>query len=110
MPTMTAPAHRIAARTRPAHVFPFYDPPVNFITITTAGVRPILANADVHEAFRRYALRGAEHRRAIGHYIIMPDHINPLGSTRRRLPGEHARGRRLDGVHGMHPEYSDCVA
>ena len=83
-------------------VFQVYDPPVYFVTFSTLGRQPLLAVAPVHDAFRRYAERGAaEFNVAVGRYVIMPDHIHLFvcGGTEFDL-GLWVRGlkRSLAGV------------
>lgn len=57
-------------------VFQRYDPGLYFVTANTAGRRAVLASDDVHEAFRNYAFRNLEDGRAMGRYVIMPDHVH----------------------------------
>jgi putative transposase len=54
------------------HVSPLY-----FITICTANRKRILAQEQVHSAFRLFAQRGWEEKRiATGRYVLMPDHLH----------------------------------
>ena len=57
-------------------VFQSYDAPVYFITFNTAKRRRLLAKAEVHECFREYARRNEASGRAVGRYVIMPDHVH----------------------------------
>ena len=61
---------------RLTQVFQRYDPALYFITANTAERRAVLACEAVHQALRNYAVRNVECGRAIGRYVIMPDHIH----------------------------------
>jgi REP element-mobilizing transposase RayT len=50
---------------------PFY-----FVTFNTHKRAAILARPELHEAFRTFCTRAAEHDIAVGRYVIMPDHIH----------------------------------
>lgn len=55
-----------------SNVRPFY-----FVTFNTATRMPVLANAEVHDAFLSYATRGQnDHDIAVGNYVVMPDHLH----------------------------------
>jgi len=54
----------------------FTASPVYFITACTHERHPVLANADVHEAFHAFAENAAERGAWVGRYVIMPDHIH----------------------------------
>ena len=81
---MSADCH-IGKPKRLETIFQNYDPPLYFITTNTAHIRSksgatsrlqILARREVHDAFREYGLANAGHGRAIGRYVIMPDHLH----------------------------------
>ena len=57
-------------------VFRSYDAPLYFITLNTAKRRCLLGNAEVHECFREYARKNEASGRAVGRYVIMPDHMH----------------------------------
>ena len=68
-----------------ASVRPFY-----FVTFNTYKRRPILAQPEMHEAFRSYCLHAEKYDVAVGRYVIMPDHIHlfvVLPPTEVTLPG-----------------------
>ena len=69
---------------RLAQIFQSYEPPLYFVTANTWQRRQLLADDSVHQAFRAYALKNAEQGRAIGRYVIMPDHLHFFA----RLGGE----------------------
>ncbi|MFC1461208.1 transposase [Verrucomicrobiota bacterium] len=57
-------------------IFQTYSYPIYFITANTAQRRPLLICDEVHDAFREYAFKNAAQGRAVGRYMIMPDHIH----------------------------------
>ena len=57
-------------------VFQKYDPPLYFVTFNTLHRRPLLARQEVSDAFLAYARKNADQGRAIGRFVIMPDHIH----------------------------------
>jgi REP element-mobilizing transposase RayT len=57
-------------------IFQIYDPPLFFVTFCTRRRQKILANTRAHGAFIDYAKRGLDHNVAVGHYVLMPDHIH----------------------------------
>lgn len=57
-------------------VFQSYDPPLYFVTFNTHERRRLLANADVHAAFVRFAHEGETRGIGLGRYVIMPDHVH----------------------------------
>jgi len=58
-------------------IFQSYDPPLFFITICTLHRHKIDRLGTVHEAFRKYAVKGAgEFNVGVGRYVIMPDHMH----------------------------------
>lgn len=52
-------------------VRPFY-----FVTFNTHKRLPLLARADIHEAFRSFCVRAQEHNVAVGRYVLMPNHVH----------------------------------
>jgi putative transposase len=58
-------------------IFQSYDPPLFFVTICTLHRRKIDRLDAAHEAFRKYAHKGAqEFNVGVGRYVIMPDHMH----------------------------------
>lgn len=57
-------------------VFSHYDPPLYFVTFNTQHRRPLLARQEVFDVFVAYARKNAEAGRAVGRFVIMPDHIH----------------------------------
>ena len=57
-------------------VFRKYDPPLYFVTFNTMHRRSILDRHEVFEAFVSYARKNLSHGRAVGRFVIMPDHIH----------------------------------
>ena len=57
-------------------VFQRYDPPLYFVTFNTHKRQKLLANADVHNAFNRFAHEGDARGVGLGRYVIMPDHVH----------------------------------
>jgi putative transposase len=76
MPDNEAVKQFVGKPRRLAHVFQQYDSALYFITTNTAKRQALLANEGVHQAFRNYAIRNATCGRAIGRYVIMPDHLH----------------------------------
>ena len=52
------------------------DTPVFFVTACTHERKRILANAELHAAFRDFALQGASHGAFVGRYVLMPEHVH----------------------------------
>jgi REP element-mobilizing transposase RayT len=51
--------------------------PFFFVTFNTYDRRRILADDEIHEAFRSFCQRAEkEHRIAVGRYVLMPDHVH----------------------------------
>jgi len=67
-------------------VFGILDQPLYFVTFNSSERKKILANHDVHKAFRSYAEKNGEQGRAIGGYVIMPDHVHFFA---RLVPGQN---------------------
>ena len=57
-------------------VFQKYDPPLYFVTFTTWHRKPLLARQEVFDALIKYAQENESKGRAIGRFVIMPDHIH----------------------------------
>ncbi len=57
-------------------VFQAYDPPLYFITVNTLHRRPLLARQDVFDTFIAYAGKNVPSGRAVGRFVVMPDHIH----------------------------------
>ena len=57
-------------------VFQPYDPPLYFVTLNTQHRRSLLARQEVFDAFLEYARKNAASGRAVGRFVIMPDHIH----------------------------------
>ena len=53
-----------------------YDTPLYFVTFNTLHRKPLLACQDVFDAFMAYAKKNESAGRAIGRFVIMPDHIH----------------------------------
>jgi hypothetical protein len=49
-----------------------YRTPIYFVTTCTNNRRAILARESVHEAFVRFAEKGAQHGACTGGYVLMP--------------------------------------
>ncbi len=62
----------------PSRLIPFqkYGNPVWFVTFGTRNRQPVLANDEVHNAFRSFAGKQSQRGIAVGEYVIMPDHIH----------------------------------
>ena len=61
---------------RLAEVFQDCGRPLYFVTMNTWNRRACLDNKLIHEAFVAYAEKNALQGRAIGKYVIMPDHLH----------------------------------
>ncbi len=57
-------------------VFQQYDPPLYFVTFNTHKRQKLLADADLHNAFIRFAHEGEARGIGLGCYVIMPDHVH----------------------------------
>ena len=57
-------------------VFSTYELPLYFVTANTLGRRALLARVTIHTAFQEYGQQNAAYGRAIGRYVIMPDHLH----------------------------------
>ena len=54
----------------------FTSQPLYFVTTNTEDRKPILANAKVHEDFRKFCETGLTRGVFVGKYVLMPDHIH----------------------------------
>jgi putative transposase len=54
----------------------FTSYPLYFVTACTEDRKPILANAKVHEDFRKFCQTGLERGAFVGKYVLMPDHLH----------------------------------
>jgi len=54
----------------------FTSHPLYFVTACTEDRKPILANATVHEAFRKFCEAGLTRGVFVGKYVLMPDHLH----------------------------------
>lgn len=54
----------------------FTSHPLYFVTTCTEDRRPILANAKVHEDFRKFCQTGLTRGVFVGKYVLMPDHLH----------------------------------
>jgi putative transposase len=57
-------------------IFQKYDPPLYFVTFNTLHRRSLLARKEMFHSFSSYAEKNALAGRAIGRFVIMPDHIH----------------------------------
>ena len=63
-------------------VFPQREAPLYFITVNALHHEKVLDNQAVFDAFVEYAEKNAEMGRAIGKFVIMPDHIHLFACIR----------------------------
>jgi len=54
----------------------FTSHPLYFVTTCTEDRKPILANAKVHEDFRKFCETGLTRGVYVGKYVLMPDHLH----------------------------------
>lgn len=54
----------------------FTGHPLYFVTACTEDRKPILANAKVHEDFRKFCEAGLTRGIFVGKYVLMPDHLH----------------------------------
>ena len=54
----------------------FTSHPLYFVTTNTEDRKPILANAKVHEDFRKFCEAGLTRGVFVGKYVLMPDHLH----------------------------------
>jgi len=69
---------RIIKRTPPrvSQIFADYNPPLYFLTMNTWQRAKCLNNLGILEALRLYAEKNIPQGRAIGRFVVMPDHIH----------------------------------
>ena len=69
---------RKAKKTPPRlnQIFQQHDPPLYFVTFNTQHRRPLLARQEIFDAFVAYARKNEMDGRAVGRFVIMPDHIH----------------------------------
>ena len=54
----------------------FVDSPIYFVTACTAGRRPVLACAEIHNAFTDFCHSSPDFGAWVGRYVLMPDHLH----------------------------------
>jgi REP element-mobilizing transposase RayT len=54
----------------------YKDSPVYFLTLNAHNRKHLLANREMHQAFRNFCERAAEYGVSVGRYVLMPDHIH----------------------------------
>lgn len=54
----------------------FTSQPLYFVTTNTEDRKPILANAKIHENFRKFCEAGLTRGVFVGKYVLMPDHLH----------------------------------
>ena len=54
----------------------FTSHPLYFVTVCNADRKPFLANARVHEHFRKFGEAGLTRGVFVGKYVLMPDHLH----------------------------------
>jgi len=55
--------------------------PIYFVTACTEKRRKLLANQNVHDAFVKFAMQGADYGAWVGDYVLMPDHFHAFVAT-----------------------------
>jgi REP-associated tyrosine transposase len=90
----------------------YSDCPVYYLTIVAYDRKPIVANADMHSAFREFADKAANYGVAVGRYVLMPDHIHlfaafgpeaiPLSKWIKSLKNYLSKTLRLRGCPSPH--------
>jgi REP-associated tyrosine transposase len=80
----------------------FRDCPVYFLTSSTAGRRPILADDETHQAFAFFARNGAARRVLVGRYVLMPDHVHLFAAFGAGSPSLSAWMQALKRTLGKH--------
>ena len=58
------------------YVFQKYDLPLYYVTVNTYQRRKILDNEDIYRSFIEYGKKNADKGRAIGRFVVMPDHLH----------------------------------
>jgi len=54
----------------------YTDVPIYYVTICTHQRRHLLANPQVHDAFKAFAENAQQHDIFVGCYVLMPDHVH----------------------------------
>src|SRR5947208_15519754 len=90
----------------------FFRTPIYFVTTCTNNRRAIPATKSVHEAFVRFAEKGAQHGALVGAYVLMPDHLhafvglddqkNELAEWMKSLKNTLSKALRFDGIAAPH--------
>jgi REP element-mobilizing transposase RayT len=94
---------------RLATLFQEYVPPLYFITFCTMHRRPLLANEEVHDRFRRYGDAGISRGVGVGRYVIMPDHVHLFVRLSGPITvGIWVRGLKRAMLHGARECRSDA--
>jgi putative transposase len=57
-------------------IFQKYDTPLYFVTFNTLHRKSLLARQEVFDSFIAYARKNEPAGRAVGRFVIMPDHIH----------------------------------
>jgi REP element-mobilizing transposase RayT len=86
--------------------------PIYFVTACLEGRPQLLASAEVHEAFVRFAQEGPAHGAWVGAYVLMPDHLHvvvaaddrkiTLASWMKSLKNTISKTLRAGGVPSPH--------
>jgi hypothetical protein len=50
--------------------------PIYFITANTENRKPVLANDNIHNDFRKFCENGLSRGIFVGKYVLMPDHLH----------------------------------
>ncbi len=107
----------ISTRHRPPRIDRLHQgvQPFYFVTFNTCARARILANPEVHAAFRQFCSRAQEHGAAVGRYVIMPDHVHVFAMMPRaglRLEAwikslKCVLGKTLDGQGAAKPHWQE---
>ena len=73
---MADAGHHAGVPPRLGHVFQSYDPPLYFVTANAWKRTPWLGSSEMHQAFCAYGRQNLDAGRAIGGYVMMPDHVH----------------------------------
>ena len=92
----------------------YTDCPIYYLTLCTHHRKCSLANAPIHQGFRKFAERATDHHVFVGFFMIMPDHIHcfaafspespPLWQWVKALRGDLSKILRQDEGEGTHWE------
>jgi REP element-mobilizing transposase RayT len=72
----------------------FRDHPLYFVTANTEDRKPILANAKVHQDFRKFCENGLTRGAFVGKYVLMPDHLHLFVAFGGEYEAVLIKGRR----------------